>query len=192
MNCIDLITPDKIGHQEFERYEIADKLHAARDEFLHLESKHYIICCHGRPRYEADHFRLFADIYYMFDKENGELVITYLRRQEGLKAAESQYTPNHQETEATPIEKACTESVCLDDETPIIEVEFEQYGIARMLQNGQFRSVPPERSPGQQICYSDRTIDEAVVLGDELYFRFDVETGGLLMERIHDFPEKRV
>ena len=76
VDCANLITPDKIGDEAYERYRLAEKL--KNDEFTMQAYRGYIVCLHGQPEYEEQPFYLFADMYYMFDRETGDLVVTYL------------------------------------------------------------------------------------------------------------------
>jgi hypothetical protein len=80
-----------------------------------------------------------------------------------------------------------SESLCRAFLTPekIGRQAFAQYGIDRMLQTGQFWTKVVDSEGGQVICSAERKIDGAVVVADELYFRFDVQSGDLMMERIH-------
>jgi hypothetical protein len=82
---------------------------------------------------------------------------------------------------------------CIDYLTPeaIGHEAWERYGIADKLQSHRFQERMC-KSADCIICYCGRIIDEAVVYGDELYYRFDIESGELLMERIHwreDLPD---
>jgi hypothetical protein len=136
-DCTNLITPDKIGHEEFERYGIAEKLQS--NEFVAQESGGYIVCSHGQPRHDEDWFQLFADMYYMFDREDGELVVTSLEWDDALREHESSPRPTQQLVEALPPDDSDTTTVCIDAKTPIIEIgdeNPEQWNIWDILSSG--------------------------------------------------------
>ena len=135
-DCANLITPDRIGHEEFERYGIAERLQ--NNEFTAGEFLGYIVCSHGQPRHDGDLF--FADMYYMFDGESGELAVTYLEWEGDLRESTPTSEPTQQSVEAVPADDSDTTTVCIDLETPIIEIggeNPEQWGILDILSSGQ-------------------------------------------------------
>jgi hypothetical protein len=116
VDCASLITPDRIGDEAYERYGLAEKVQ--NDGFSAQEYQDYILCLHGQPKYEEQPFFLFADMYYMFDRETGDLVVTYL--QLGVEASLPTPTPV-----PAPTQDPDAVRICIDADMPIVEVGEE-------------------------------------------------------------------
>lgn len=111
IDCGRLITPGRVGEAEFVQYGLAEKL--ADGEFVAHEVPGYIVCSHGPPP-EEGLYPEFADIYYIFDKETGELALTYLEWKEDLAAPPPTPPP------PTPTEPSPAVTICLDAATPLL------------------------------------------------------------------------
>jgi hypothetical protein len=141
VDCVNLITPDKIGDEAYERYGLAEKLQ--NDGFSAQEYQGYILCLHGQPEYEEQPFYLFADMYYMFDRETGDLVVTYLE----LEVEASLPTPT---PVPAPTQDPDAIRICLDADTPMVEVGGENpelWGIWDMMAGNCAVEL------GSQICF---------------------------------------
>jgi hypothetical protein len=91
--------------------------------------------------------------------------------------------PILQEVEATPTEMPVEGPTCKDLLTPdrIGEGDFEEFGIAEKLENGQFQR---EVSQDHVACWYQRMIDGAIVEGDHLYYLFDSQSQALLKKQV--------
>jgi hypothetical protein len=120
IDCRRLVTPKRVGETEFAQYGLADKL--ANGEFVAYELPGYIICNHGSLPEEGLYFYLgLSDIYYMFSKETGELAVTHLEWESDLRAATPTPPP-------MPTEDPNAVTVCLDAETPLVEIGEDNPG----------------------------------------------------------------
>jgi hypothetical protein len=118
--CATLITPDRVGRGEFERYGLAEKLQD--DGFVAHERFDYIVCVHGQPRFERDSWELYADMYYVFDRWHGKLAVTYHNWEAAHGEDESSSQPTWQPAKAEAVDDSEVIKVCMDAETPIIGV----------------------------------------------------------------------
>ena len=91
-----------------------------------------------------------------------------------------------------PAGPAAKEPTCEDYLTPdYLDVgEWNKYAIGDKLRDGYFYQFP--NSSNRLVCYDERMLGEAWVLGDVLYFSFDFERGQF-WKKIHwrqDLPEE--
>ncbi len=182
IDCANLITAGTIGQEAFERYGLAEKLQ--NNEFAVREHAGYVFCATGQSGLDEDLVLFYADMYYMFDAESGELVVTNVALEREIP--ESLATPE-------PIEHTRQDPICSDYVTPeVFGLEaWEKYGIADKLRNTQYKQHVAEFA-NTISCSFDRTIDGMRVSGDYVFFLFDIESGSPLKERIHwreNFPE---
>lgn len=121
--CTNLVTPERIGQEEFERYGIAERLQS--DEFAISESDGYIVCHAGKPRYEGEPYWLNADLVYLFDQWTGELVVTRIHW-DGRQRERAHIPVTLQQTSGVVTAGGTDpQRVCMDSDTPIIEIGGE-------------------------------------------------------------------
>ncbi len=144
LECADLITPEKVGREEFERYDLAEKLR--NGGFTREEHKGYIVCSHGRPQSEdellglpAQFGYLHSDMYYMFDGQDGELALTRVSVERSPALPTPTPVPTFEEINSILGEGADVTTVCFDDEIPIFETAGEnpkQWTVWDLLSGG--------------------------------------------------------
>ena len=134
IDCADLITPDTIGHEAFRRYGLADKLEENR--FAAYEFMDYVVCSTEGLVHLEEIPWLKASMYYMFDRESGQLSVTYVEW--AGPSAQPAPTPTRAplvEIADAPVDDSQVTTVCIDAKTPILEIggenpeQFDFWGI---------------------------------------------------------------
>jgi hypothetical protein len=111
------------------------------------------------------------------------------------RAPESTPLPEEPGTEEVPTGDRAAEPVCADFVTAeaVGAEAFERFKLAEALRTGEIRRTESSPLADEITCYGSRSIGEARVFGDEIFYRFDIHTGQILWERIHwreDLPEQ--
>lgn len=157
-DCPDLITPDTVGPAQFERLHMADRLQS--NQVVRTEAHGYIVCSLGdmppilqelpdlTPARALGLLLLYADSYFIFDSESGALAITYLTWE--AESPEPAPSPTPRDLGAMMGHGTDTVTICMDLETPIVEVgdaNPEQWSILDIVGGRCWASL------ASQVCF---------------------------------------
>lgn len=118
LDCPDLVTPDHVGREAFERYRIGEKL--LDDGFTRQEEQGIVVCSYASEEAGESTPTESLDLSYTFDGETAQLLLSSIV---WLAAPPEPGPTPSPEPEPTEVFEILT--VCLDADTPLIEIEGE-------------------------------------------------------------------